>query len=299
MNKAFSQFDWNHVRAFLSTAEEGSLSAAARSLGLTQPTLSRQVAALEEELSVMLFERIGRSLVLTTAGMELLEHTRAMGEAAHRVALTASGQAQSIDGRVRITASDVFSAHLLPTFLKRLRQEAPKLEVDVVAANDIRDLMRREADIAIRHVRPEQPDLIARLVSEEGAHFCASTEYLNRRGRPAKLEDMASHDFISFGDTDEMLGHYLPLGLPITHENFRLGSRSGVVAWEFVKHGFGISAMSDTVIAATPGVEAIEIDMQPITIPVWLTTHRELHTSRRIRLVYDLLAEFISGTLKT
>lgn len=297
MKQAVSQFDWNHVRAFLATAEEGSLSAAARVLGLTQPTLSRQVAALEDELGVMLFERIGRSLVLTTAGMELLEHTRAMGEAANRVALTATGQAQSIEGRVRITASDVFSAHVLPAFLRRLRQEAPRLEIDVVAANDIRDLMRREADIAIRHVRPVQPDLIARLVAEETAYFAAATEYLDRRGRPEQLADLAGHDFISFGDIDEILGHYLPLGLPVTHENFRLGSQSGVVAWEFVRQGFGISAMSETVIAKSPGVERLNLKMEPLLIPVWLTTHRELHTSRRIRLVYDLLAEFLGGVL--
>ena len=293
MNMAPENFDWNHLRAFLATAEEGSLSAAARALGLTQPTLSRQVAALEEALEIMLFERIGRSLNLTTAGMELLEHTRAMGDAARRVALAASGQAQSIEGRIRITASDIFSAHLLPPVLRQLRQQAPKLVIDVVAANDIRDLMRREADIAIRHVRPDQPDLIARLVTEATAHLYAATEYLDRRGRPAKLADLAGHDFISFGDVDEMLGHYLPMGLPVSHDNFRLGSQSGVVAWEYTRQGFGITAMSDEVAEATPGIERVLPEMEPVRFPVWLTTHRELHTSRRIRLVFDVLADFL------
>ena len=293
MNMAPENFDWNHLRAFLATAEEGSLSAAARALGLTQPTLSRQVAALEEALEIMLFERIGRSLNLTTAGMELLEHTRAMGDAARRVALAASGQAQSIEGRIRITASDIFSAHLLPPVLRQLRQQAPKLVIDVVAANDIRDLMRREADIAIRHVRPDQPDLIARLVTEATAHLYAATEYLDRRGRPARLADLAGHDFISFGDVDEMLGHYLPMGLPVSHDNFRLGSQSGVVAWEYTRQGFGITAMSDEVAEATPGIERVLPEMEPVRFPVWLTTHRELHTSRRIRLVFDALADFL------
>lgn len=292
-------FDWNHVRAFLATAEEGSLSAAARALGLTQPTLSRQVAALEDELQIMLFERIGRSLSLTTAGMELLEHTRAMGDAARRVALAASGQAQSIEGQVRITASDIYSAHLLPPVLRQLRQQAPKLQIDVVAANDIRDLMRREADIAIRHVRPEQPDLIARLVAEATAHLYAATDYLDRRGRPAKLSDLAGHDFISFGDVDEMLGHYLPMGLPLGHENFRLGSQSGVVVWEYTRQGFGITAMSDEVAETTPGIERVLPDMEPVRFPVWLTTHRELHTSRRIRLVFDVLADFLQRGIGT
>lgn len=286
--------DWNRIRAFLATAEEGSLSAAARTLGLTQPTLGRQVAALEEELGILLFERIGRSLVLTRAGIELLDHTRAMGEAANRISLAASGQSQSIEGQVRITASDVFSAHVLPSFLHDLRRRAPKLDIDIVAANDIRDLMRREADIAIRHVRPEQPDLIARLVREASANFYASADYLDRRGRPQTLADMADHDFISFGNTQEMLSHYLPLGLPLTEANFRIGSQSGVVAWEYARQGFGITAMGDEVALAAPGMEQVLPGMTSISFPVWLTTHRELHTSRRIRLVFDMLAEFLS-----
>ena len=100
-------FDWNQVRAFLVTAEEGSFSAAARALGLTQPTLGRQVAALEDYLGVTLFERLGRSLSLTQSGLELLDHVRAMGDAASRISLTASGQSQRIEGQVCITATDV------------------------------------------------------------------------------------------------------------------------------------------------------------------------------------------------
>ncbi len=142
------------MRAFLATAEAGSLSAAARRLGQTQPTLSRQVAALEADLGVMLFERVGRSLELTQAGLELLEHSKSMGNAANRIALAASGQVQSIEGQVRITAGDVMSAYILPDALRKIRAQAPMLRIEVVATNDLRDLVRREADIAIRHVRP-------------------------------------------------------------------------------------------------------------------------------------------------
>ncbi|MDH5452601.1 MAG: LysR family transcriptional regulator, partial [Paracoccaceae bacterium] len=149
MNDSLNTFDWNHMRAFLATAEGGSLSAAARALGQTQPTLGRQVAALEAQLGIMLFERVGRSLALTQSGRDLLEHVRSMGEAANRISLAASGQSQSIEGRVRITASDIMSAYVLPPVLRHLRQLAPLLDIDIVAANDIRDLMRREADIAI------------------------------------------------------------------------------------------------------------------------------------------------------
>ncbi|MDX1782050.1 MAG: LysR family transcriptional regulator, partial [Thalassovita sp.] len=285
---------WNHVRAFLSTAEEGSLSAAARKLNLTQPTLGRQVSALEDELGLMLFERVGRTLVLTSAGTELLDHVRAMGEAADRVALVATGQSHSIEGLIRLTASDVYSAFVLPQALMQLRREAPRLSIDIVASNDIRDLMRREADIAIRNVRPEQPDLIARLVQEASAHFYASTDYLNRRGRPQSPADLADHDFIHFGDAERMRELLSPLGLPLSVDNFRIGSNSGLVGWELTRQGFGISAMADEVAQQTPGVEKVLPEMDPITFPVWLATHRELHTSRRIRLVFDLLADHLS-----
>ena len=293
MNEPLNPFDWNHIRAFLATAEEGSLSAAARRLRLTQPTLGRQVAALEADLGLLLFERVGRSLSLTAAGAELLEEVRAMGAAADRVALVASGQSQSIEGRVAITASDAYSAYLLPEALAALRLRAPRLTIDVVATNDIQDLMRREADIAIRHVRPEQPDLIARLVREDSAHFYAARSYLDRAGRPKTPEELAGHDFVGFGDTGRMMEHLLPLGIPVRAANFRIGSESGLVAWELVKQGFGISPMSDSV-ARDQGVELVLPDMDPIVFPIWLTTHRELHTSRRIRLVFDLLAEFLS-----
>lgn len=288
------KFDWNHIRAFLATAEAGSLSAAARRLDQTQPTLSRQIAALESDLGVMLFERVGRSLQITTAGIELLEHTRTMSAAADSIALAASGQAQSIEGQVRITASDVMSAYILPDMLREIRAQAPKLRIDVIAANDIRDLMRREADIAIRHVRPDQPDLIAKLVQEADGHFYAATAYLNRAGRPKSLSDLSRHEFISFGDTAQMIAYFEPIGLRLTEENFRLGSQNGIVSWEFARQGFGIAPMSEPVGDATPGMERVLPDMEPLRFPIWLTTHRELHTSRRIRLVFDLLAEFFA-----
>lgn len=290
-------FDWNQARAFLATVEEGSLSAAARALNLTQPTLGRQVSALEDALDVVLFERVGKSLELTPSGLELLDHVRAMRDAANRISLTASGRSQTIEGTVLITASDIFSAYLLPPVMKKLREIAPRLNIDIIAANDIRDLTRREADIAIRHVRPEQPDLIARLVHEAEGYFYASTDYLNTRGRPTSLKELSSHDFISFGDTDQMLTYLHRLGMPITRENFRLSSENGIVAWELVRHGLGIAPMSENVGGSTIGVERILPDLDPVTFPVWLTTHRELHSSRRIRLVFDTLADYLSGNI--
>jgi len=290
MNWQAISFDWNHVRAFLATAEEGSLSAAARVLSLTQPTLGRQVTALEEKLGVDLFKRAGRSLVLTQSGIELLEHVQAMGDAASRISLTASGQSQAIEGNVRITASDAMSAYFLPPVLKKLRQLAPGITVEIVASNTVRDLQRREADIAIRHIRPDQPDLIAKLIRETTAHLYASTEFLDLNGRPASAGDLNDAVFIGFEISDRLIAGLNELGLSLTKSNFKFVSDSGVATWEMVKHGLGIGVMVREVAAVTPGLECVLPDLAPIPVPIWLATHRELHSSRRIRLVFDLLA---------
>ena len=288
------QTDWNHLRAFLATADHGSLSAAARALGLTQPTLSRQIAALESALALMLFERNGRNLTLTDAGRELLLHARDMGSAANRLALAASGQQSSLRGLVRITASDVASVYELPKIVQAIRLRAPQITVEIIASNDIEDLMQRDADIAVRNVRPEQPNLIARLLREKSGHFYASTSYLEARGRPRTLADLTQHDWISLGEITRMHGYMTALNIPIELENFRIISENGVAAWEMCKAGLGISPMDDEVAAKAPNLERILPELLHVSYPVWLVTHRELHTSPRIRLVYDLLAEGLS-----
>ena len=217
-----------------------------------------------------------------------------MGEAAHRVSLVASGKSQTIEGQVRITATDVLAAYILPPFIGQLYDIAPNLEIDIVASNDIRDLQRREADIAIRHVRSEQANLIAKLVREEKAYLYASEKYLEVYGHPKSIADTANHKFLNFGEADEMIHHYEGFGLALSKENFRFGSENGVVVWEMAKHGYGICPMSEEVGLNTPGMVHVYKDMKPILFPIWLMAHSEVHKSRRIRLVYDLLAEFLS-----
>lgn len=294
MSEQSPEFDWTQLRAFLATAEHGSLTAAARALGLTQPTLGRQVSALENSLGLALFERVGRGLELTAAGREILPHARAMAVAAQRVSLAAAGQTQTLEGKIRITASDLFCAHVLPPILARLRIAAPRLEIELVAANDIRDILRREADIAIRNLRPTEPDLIARKLREATAHFYAAQSYLDRRGRPATPADLARHDVIHFGDPARFIEHLRALGITLSPENLCLGSQNGLVAWAMAQQGLGIAAMADEVAAHTPEMERLLPEMPPITFPVWLVTHRELHGAARIRLVFDLLAEALA-----
>lgn len=289
-----ASFDWNQARAFLATAEEGSLSAAARALGQTQPTLGRQIAALEERLGVTLFDRVGRTLVLTPSGQELLPHIRAMEEAASRMALTATGQAQSVRGHVSISASDVLTVHVLPPIIARLSRLAPEIEVTLLAQNNLADIPRREADIAVRHVRPTQPDLTARLVGEGQGRFYAATSYLDRVGRPKDPAEMATHTYIGFTDNETTLAYMAQRGIPLRREAIRHTTDSALALWELVKQGLGVTIMTETLGNTTPGVEAI---LPEITFPYpfWLVTHRELHTSKRIRIVYDHLADSLAA----
>jgi DNA-binding transcriptional LysR family regulator len=289
-----SPFDWNQARAFLATAELGSLSAAARSLRLTQPTLSRQVAALEDGLGIALFDRVGRSLSITPTGVELLDHFRAMGEAAASIALTASGQSQAVEGQVCITASDALSAYFLPPILMRLRDIAPGIEVEVLASNEMRDLRRREADIAIRHARPDQPELIAKLVRTSSAHLYAAASYLDQHGRPQTAEGLSDATFIGFAPVERLIAGLNSCGLALTRSQFKVVTDNGVVAGELIREGFGIGVMPKEFAGLLLGVEPILTDLVSLPLPFWLVTHRELLTSRRIRVVYDLLAEAFS-----
>ena len=293
MNWSAISFDWNQVRAFLATAEEGSLSAAARALRQSQPTIGRQVAALEESLGVVLFERVGRTLSLTPTGADLLGHVRAMGEAAGRISLVASGRSEAVEGRVTVSASDVMSVEQLPAVLARLREVAPGIVVEVLASNDISDLQRREADIAIRHLRPEAPELIAKRLGDATAHMYGARSYLDRVGRPASPSDIGHLALVGLSDDARLISELNRRGFPFTEDQVRSRSADGNVAWSMVRAGLGVMPMSDAVARKVPEVEPILTELGPITFPVWLTVHREVHTSRRIRIVFDLLAEML------
>lgn len=295
MNWRDVRFDWNRARAFLVTAEEGSLSAAARALGLTQPTLGRQVDALEAELDVVLFERAGRGLVLTPSGLELLDHVRGMAEAASRVSLAASGQSQSIEGLISITASEVYSTSLLPPIIVKLRAIHPGIFVEVVATDARTDLRRREADIAIRNFTSTHPDLIVKKVREDTARMYATPAYLDRIGNPSTKADVSRAEFMGFASNELLLTSMNEIGFNLTSRNFPIVCESSLVQWEMVRHGAGIGLMTETVGEREPRVCRVLPDMEPITFPMWLAVHRELNTSKRVRTVYDFLAAELSG----
>lgn len=288
------KFDWNRARAFLVTAEEGSLSAAARALGMAQPTLGRQVDALEEELGVILFERVGRGFTLTPSGHELLEHVRAMGDAANRVSLSAAGQSQSIEGKVIVTSSEMYAAILLPPVIERIRREHPGIEIELVASSATSDLRRREADIAVRNYQPKEPDLIGKKIGDAVAMLYATPAYIKRIGNPRLPYDLRNADFIGIDKSGVYLKGLNAVGLNLTERNFPIVTESWPVAWELVKRGIGIGVMDTKIGDAEPSLRRVLETFGPIVFPIWLVAHRELNTSRRIRVVFDILAEMLT-----
>lgn len=293
MNWRTVNFDWNRARAFLVTAEEGSLSAAAKALGVSQPTLGRQVAALEEELSTALFERGGRGLELTRNGLELLAYVRAMGEAASSLSLAATGQAQSIEGEIAISTSEITAAYILPPILQRLRYQYPGVRINLVASNEASDLRRRAADIAIRNFRPTEPDLIARKVGEFSATLYARPEILADLPSPL-TDDLCKAPFIGFlSNNERYVGALAQRGLTLREEQFVARTDSHLVHWQMARAGIGIGMMPVELGDAEPEVERVFED-RVFGSDVWLVSHRELRMNLRVRTVFDFLAAELS-----
>ena len=290
-------FDWNRARAFLVTAEEGSFSAAARALGLAQPTLGRQVSALEDELGVALFERVGHRLVLTETGSELAEQVRQMNEAAARFSLIAAGQSQDVDGVVRIAASQAVSAYLVPPVVERVRKTHPGIEIELVVSNTSSDLRKREADIAIRHFRHQGEDLVARLVKETSeAHLYGAPRYLQRIGNPETPEALAERaQLIGWDETDRFVAALRAVGYPFPNSSVVIRTEDHLVQWELARRGMGLCAMMEEVGDQERRLRrALPAGAPAVTLPIWVVSHRELRTNRRIRVVFDALCEALA-----
>lgn len=291
MNWQAISFDWNHARAFLATVETGSLSAAARALGSTQPTLSRQVSAFEAEMGVTLFERTQRSMRPTAAGRTLAVHVRQMADNAMGLALSAAGQSATLSGTVTIAAADLTAAYHLPAALVAIRKIAPQIRIGLAVSDALSDLKARDADIAIRHVRPSQPDLIARLLGEVPAGIFASADYLSREGHPRDLEHVRTARWAGFGAPDAMGSQLAAYGLSLAPEAIGYWTSDGHAVVEMVRAGLGLSIIPCDIAARHDDLVPVLHDQFQIRVPIWLVTHRELLTSPRIRLVFDLLAE--------
>jgi DNA-binding transcriptional LysR family regulator len=290
-------FDWTLMRSFLAVLERGSLLGAARSLGSSQPTLGRHVAQLERQLGMVLFERTGRGLVPTRVALAIADHARAMAGSADAIGRTLTGQTRQLAGAVRITASQMIAVHMLPPLLAKLREQEPSIAIEVVASNAISNLLRREADIAVRMVRPDQTSLIARRIGQVEIGAYAEQDYLRRRGVPRTAADLLRHDLIGFDHDDLIIRSFHAMGQKIERDAFGLRSDDHLVMWQALRAGLGIGFAARWLADREPGVQRILPDLAIPTLPVWLTVHREIRSSARIRAVFDYLARAIPVAL--
>ncbi|RWB72879.1 MAG: LysR family transcriptional regulator [Mesorhizobium sp.] len=285
------EFDWNLIKSFVAVAETGSLSGAARRLAASQPTLGRHIAELEAALGVTLFRRGRRGYELTEAGSTLYERGRAVNEQANAFSLLALGSVEAIEGTVRIAASEVVAAFVLPQMMARLGEEEPGIEVEIVASNQVENLLRRDADIAIRMVRPAQNELVARKVTDIPLCLCAASVYLDRRGRPEKSADLTDHALVGFDRSDEIIRGFTSFGIPVGRSHFRFRTDNQIVLWEAVRTGNGIGLGQEPLADRDPDLEKLLPDVPLPVLPVWLAMHRDIRTSMRIRRVADFLHE--------
>ena len=285
--------DWTLLRSFLAVAETGSLSAAARQLGLTQPTLGRHIADLEASLGTPLFTRIPRGLQPTDSALPLLPAAQDMRDAAARLALLAAGRQESLSGTVRLTASRVVSHFLLPPMLARLRVAEPGIEIELVPSDTSENLLFREADIALRMYRPTQEGVVTRHLTDLHMGLYAAPSYLDRKGRPQTLEDLAGHDVIGFDRSDLMARMLASLGLSIPTDSFAVRTDDQVVYWNLVRAGCGIGGGQRLVGDPDPTVERVAAFLPLPALPVWLTAPEALRQNARVRRVMEhLAAEF-------
>ncbi len=230
-----TQLDRSLVRSFLAVLDHGSLLGAARQLNASQPTIGRHVTELENHLGIVLFDRTGRGLIPTESALRLAESARVMQIGADQLARSAMGAEQSNAGTVRISASQPIACFALPAVLAQMRLTLPQVQIELVASNSVSNLLKREADIAIRMVQPEQATLVARKIGKVAIRACAHQDYLRRRGVPRQPADLLAHDLIGSDRNDEILKGFTAMGVGVTRENFAFRTDDLIVVWQAVR----------------------------------------------------------------
>jgi len=292
-----NRFDWALVRSFLAVLDAGSLMGAARRLNAQQPTLSRHVAELEAQLGTPLFERTGRGVTPTAAALAIADAARQMEAGALTLSRSLTTARNAETGTVRITTSEVAATWLLPPLLAQLQAQEPGIAIELVASNQLTNLLRREADIAVRMVRPAQASLVARKLGEIPIIAAAHRDYLARFGTPKRPEDLAGHRLIGFDRDDGILKGFAQMGMPLTREHFALRTDAQIAYGQLVAAGAGIGFVAQYNLRHWPGVVALLPQLAIPPLPCWLAVHREIRASRLVRRVYDFLAEAIPPAL--
>lgn len=280
--------DWDLFQSLHAVLEAGSFSGAAKLRGLTQPTLGRHIDTLEQRLGSPLFLRSPRGIQPTDLALELKPHLTEMSAAASAAIRDASGAADSVTGSVRITCADMVGAEVLPPILTEFREKNPGIAIELMLSNYMDDLLRREADIAVRMQPPTQSALVARKVGEVSMGFYAHPDYIARHGLPESFEALERHSLIGFDQVPRGADQLAGINIPITRDIFALRSDNDLAQFAMIRAGFGVG-VAQHVIARRHGLVRALPHFTAFTLGVWVCMHENLKASRRMRLMFDHL----------
>jgi DNA-binding transcriptional LysR family regulator len=289
---------WDELRTFVEVSRDGSLSGAARRLGLTQPTVGRHIDALEAALGLTLFTRSPRGLTPTPAALALEPHVEAMATAAAALGRAASGEAAADRGAVRVTASDVIGCEVLPPILAAFHAAHPGIAIELALSNRTADLARRDADIAVRMVRPTQSGLVARRIGASRIGLYAHRDYLARFGEPRSLADLASHCVIGFDRDNSSFRGAGDFARTLTRETFGFRCDNDLAQLAALRAGVGVGGCQENIARRMPELVAVLPNAFHYALEVWLVMHEDLKATRRVRRLFDHLAVGLTDYVK-
>ncbi len=284
---------WELYRSFLGVLTEGSLSGAARALGITQPTVGRHITTLEQALGIVLFTRSQTGLRPTEAAASLGVYAQEMKSTAASLERAAGSQGGNgvVKGVVRISCSDVIGVEVLPPVIAQLREPHPELKIELVLTDRVQDLLRREADIAVRMVQPKQLLLVARRIGQIDVGLHARRDYLERQGTPRTLDELATHSTIGYDQLTAYLRQAEKSFKGLRRDLFSLRSDSNLAQFALIHAGAGIG-MCQVPLARRYG-NLVRVLPKMISLPLetWVTMHEDLRGSPRCRVTFDALVD--------
>ena len=298
MNKSIEP-NWEWYRSFSSVMEHGSLSGAARALGLTQPTMGRHIDGLERALGLKLFTRSFDGFAPTDAALELKPFAAALSATAAALRRAAHSHGEGVRGTVRLTASEVIGVEVLPPILANLRRNHPELTVELMLSNRIDDLLHREADIAVRMLPPAQDALVARRIGAIDVGMYAHQSYLERFGTPRTLQELDQHSIIGFDRENELIRRLQKQFGAFARSRLAFRADSDLAQLAAIRAGFGIGACQSALAKRDAKLVRILPRKFSLALDTWIAMHEDLRGSPRCSVTFSALAEGIGAYVKS
>lgn len=285
---------WNHIRSFLTVSRLGSLSAAARELGVSQPTLSRDIQAIEAATNLQLFQRTTQGLMLTEQGQRLVEAASEMDSAADLFQRQASGMSEELAGDVRISVNEIIGIYLLPPAIAAFREQHPGVQVEIVISNQASSLSKREADIALRMFRPTQPDLVARRLPDLALGFYAHRRYIEKHGIPTDMESFLQHTIIGLDEDTEFIDEAAKMGVHFKPHDFAIRTDHYLAQINLARAGAGILGTHTGLAKLWPELQQV-LEWIPLpALEFWIVCHSDMQFNSRVRTLRNFLSDWFA-----